>query len=124
MPVESTGRYSRPDGGGSGRASTARRRNDWVDAEVGYGLIEERDRYQVRDLAAGYRTSTLIYHGLADDVVPDVDSLEFLRRVDCPDVELRLLKAGDHRLTAHKDEIAAAAGAFFAERISSVDLFW
>ncbi|MBX9626838.1 MAG: lysophospholipase [Gemmataceae bacterium] len=106
------------------RTGRLRVRNDWVDAEVGYGLIEERDRYHVRDLAAGYRTPTLIYHGLADDVVPDVDSLEFLRRVDYPGVELRLLKAGDHRLTAYKDEIAAAAGAFFAGVISSVRRLW
>jgi hypothetical protein len=28
-----------------------------------------------------------------------------------------LLKDGDHRLTAHKNAIAAAAGAFFAELI-------
>jgi alpha-beta hydrolase superfamily lysophospholipase len=87
--------------------------NDWVDAEIGYGLVEERDRFHPRDLAAGYRTPTLIYHGLADDVVPAEDSLDFLRRVEYPDVELRLFKAGDHRLTAYKDEIAAEAGRFF-----------
>lgn len=95
------------------RTGRLRVTNDWVDAEVGYGLIEERDRYPVRDLTNGWRTPTLIFHGLADDVVPDVDSLEFLRRVEYPRVELRLLKDGDHRLTAYKDEIAAAAGRSF-----------
>lgn len=96
------------------RTGRLRVTNAWVDAEVGYGLIEERGRFHVRDLAAGWRTPTLIFHGLADDVVPDVDSLEFLRRVEYPRVELRLFKDGDHRLTAYKDEIAAEAGRFFA----------
>lgn len=91
--------------------------NDWVDTEVGYGLIEERGRFHVRDLAAGYRTPTLIFHGLADDVVPDVDSLEFLRRVEYPRVEVRLFRDGDHRLTAYKDEMAAETGRFFGRLI-------
>jgi pimeloyl-ACP methyl ester carboxylesterase len=96
------------------RTGRLRVTNDWVDAEIGYGLIEERDRFRPEDLAAGWRTPTLIFHGVADDVVPDTDSLEFLRRVEYPHVELRLLKAGDHRLTAYKDEIAAEACRFFA----------
>ncbi|MBX9580883.1 MAG: lysophospholipase [Gemmataceae bacterium] len=87
--------------------------NDWVDAEIGYGLIEERDRYHARDLANGWRTPALLFHGLADDVVPAEDSLDFLRRAEYPHVELRLLKAGDHRLTAYKDEIASEVGRFF-----------
>jgi len=46
--------------------------------------------------------------------VPDTDSLYFARHADYPQIELRLLKDGDHRLTAHKDAIASATGAFFA----------
>lgn len=97
---------------------TGRRRvtNEWVDVEIGYGLVAERDRFTPQQLADGWRTPALLFHGCRDDVVPDSDSLEFLRRVEYPDVELRLLRAGDHRLTAYKDEIAAAAGRFFAAR--------
>jgi alpha-beta hydrolase superfamily lysophospholipase len=69
------------------------------------------------DLAAGWRTPALIFHGLADDVVPSEDSLVFLRQAAYTGIELRLLKDGDHRLTVHKDEIAAEAGRFFAKRL-------
>lgn len=95
---------------------TGRRRvaNAWVDVEIGYGLVEERDRFAPRHLVCGWATPALLFHGLADDTVPDTDSLFFLRHVDYPHVELRLLKDGDHRLTTHKDAIATAAGAFFA----------
>jgi pimeloyl-ACP methyl ester carboxylesterase len=90
---------------------------EWVDVEIGYGLVEERERFRAADLAAGWRTPTLIFHGLADDVVPAEDSLVFLRQAAYTGIELRLLKDGDHRLTAHKDEIAAEAGRFFAKRL-------
>jgi pimeloyl-ACP methyl ester carboxylesterase len=96
------------------RTDRLRIRNDWVDLELGYGFISEIDQFRPEALAASVRTPTLIYHGLADEVVPDEVSLEFLRRATYPRIELRLLKSGDHRLTAFKDEIAAAASAFFA----------
>jgi pimeloyl-ACP methyl ester carboxylesterase len=98
---------------------TGRRRvtNEWVDVEIGYGLVEERDPFTPERLAAGWHTPALIVHGCRDDAVPVEDSLSFLRRVDYPDVELRLFKSGDHRLTAYKDEIAAEAGRFFAKLI-------
>ncbi len=96
--------------------TTGRRRltNEWVDVELGFGLVEERDRFRPFKLVAGWRTPALLFHGLADEVVPDSDSLFFARRVDYPYVELRLLKNGDHRLTAYKDAITSAAGEFFA----------
>jgi pimeloyl-ACP methyl ester carboxylesterase len=95
------------------RTGRLRVTNEWVDAEIGYGLVEERDRFRPRDLAAGWRTPALIFHGLADDTVPAEDSLEFVREVSYPRVELRLLRDGDHRLTAYKDEIASEASRFF-----------
>ena len=99
------------------KADRLRVTNDWVDVEIGYGLIEEREQFRLADLAAKWRTPTLIFHGLSDDVVPAEDSLVFLRRAAYTGIELRLLKDGDHRLTAHKDEIAAEAGRFFAKRL-------
>lgn len=100
---------------------TGRRRfvSEWVDAELGYGLVEERADFPPAQLTAGWATPALLFHGCADDVVPDTDSLDFLRAVQYPHVELRLLKDGDHRLTAYKDEIAAAAGRFFARLLSA-----
>lgn len=95
---------------------TGRRRitNDWVSVEIGIGLVEERANFAPRELVTNWRTPALLLHGMADDTVPDSDSLFFAREVDYPHVELRLLKDGDHRLTAYKDDIAGAAGAFFA----------
>jgi uncharacterized protein len=88
--------------------------NDWVDTEIGYCLPADREMYRPRILAAGWRTPALLFHGLADEVVPETDSLNFIREAAYPGIELRLLKDGDHRLTAYKDEIAAEIGRFFA----------
>lgn len=111
------GRLTRDEREAWRRTGRLRVTNSWVDTEVGYGLIEERAQFRPDDLADGWRTPALIFHGLADDAVPEADSLEFVRRVTYPRVELRLLKDGDHRLTAYKDEIAAEAGRFFARLV-------
>jgi pimeloyl-ACP methyl ester carboxylesterase len=92
-------------------------RNEWVACELGYGLIAERERFTLKELAAGWHHPTLIFHGCADDVVPDEDSLEFVRRVPPGDIELRLIRDGDHRLTAYKDRIAAGVGELFARTL-------
>jgi pimeloyl-ACP methyl ester carboxylesterase len=101
------------------RTGRLRVTSSWVDAELGYGFAEERDSFRPADLAARWNKPALIFHGLADDVVPASDSLDFLRNAAYPEVELRLLKSGDHRLTAHKDEIAAGACRFFARLLTS-----
>ena len=98
------------------RTGVRRFRNEWVEADFGYGLVAERAAFDPGELARRCRVPLLLFHGLADDVVPAADSLAFLEATDNPDVELRLLKAGDHRLTAFKDELAAEAGRFFAAR--------
>lgn len=97
------------------RTGKRRVQSDWVDAEVGFGLVEERAAFAPKELVRDWRTPALLFHGLADEVVPDTDSLYFVRHARYPRIELRLLKDGDHRLTAHKGPIAGAAGAFFAD---------
>jgi pimeloyl-ACP methyl ester carboxylesterase len=94
------------------RTGVRRVRNEWVDTEIGYGLVEERSAFDPDDLARRWRIPLLIYHGLTDNVVPVADSLAFVEATPYPDVELRLLKAGDHRLTAFKDEVAEEACRF------------
>jgi pimeloyl-ACP methyl ester carboxylesterase len=101
------------------RTGRLRVKNQWVDTEIGYALVEERDRFRPADLAARWRTPALILHGAADDVVPPAGSLDFFRATAHPAVELRLYKDGDHRLTAYKDEIAAEAGRFFTRLLSA-----
>jgi pimeloyl-ACP methyl ester carboxylesterase len=91
-------------------------RNEWVDVEVGFGLVEEREQFPPERLEREWSKPLLIFHGLADDVVPLADSLAFIQNTPYPDVELRLFKAGDHRLNASKDEIAESACRFFEQR--------
>jgi pimeloyl-ACP methyl ester carboxylesterase len=101
------------------RTGLKRLSNEWVNVELGFGLVEERDRFRPLQLVAGWRTPALLFHGLADEVVPHTDSLFFIKNVGYPHVELRLLKDGDHRLTAHKEAITSAAGAFFAKLLAN-----
>jgi uncharacterized protein len=89
--------------------------SEWVSVEVGIGLVEERAAFAPKELVRDWRVPSLLFHGMSDTVVPDTDSLYFARHAEFPRIELRLLKDGDHRLTAYKDAIAGAAGSFFAD---------
>src|SRR5438876_765434 len=40
--------------------------NQWVDEEIGYGIVEEIDKYQVEMLAAAWNKPLLIFHGMED----------------------------------------------------------
>src|SRR5262249_23211024 len=80
------------------RTGRLRVKNQWLDVELGAGLLEERDDFDPARLAARWRTPALIFHGLEDDTVPVEGSLEFLRAAACPELELRVFKGGDHRL--------------------------
>jgi alpha-beta hydrolase superfamily lysophospholipase len=93
-------------------------KNEWVETELGYGLVEERADYEPDALARAWNKPALIFHGLTDDIVPPNESLSFVSTTAYPGIELRLLKDGDHRLTVYKDEIAREAGRFFARLIS------
>jgi pimeloyl-ACP methyl ester carboxylesterase len=99
------------------RTGVRRVHNEWIDVEIGYELVEQRESYDPATLARDWRTPALIVHGLFDGIVPPSDSLTFVRETPFPDVELRLLHTNDHRLTAFKDEIAAEACRFFDRRI-------
>lgn len=100
------------------RTGRLRVRNDWLDAELGHGLVEERADFPFEQLAAAWSRPLLILHGLADEVVPYSGSLEFLQRAAAPGVELRLYKTGDHRLTGYTEEVAEAACSFLARAAS------
>jgi alpha-beta hydrolase superfamily lysophospholipase len=97
------------------RDGRLRVRNQWVDAEVGYGLMTEDDRFPPETLH-DWRVPTLIYHGMRDDSVPYTDTLALVERLGATDLEVHLFAAGDHRLTAFKDQIAEGACDFFERR--------
>ncbi len=88
-------------------------KTDWIEAELSYGVIEEIDRYPCDQLMAEWGKPLTIFHGMQDTVIPYAQSIYFAEQVKHPAVEVRLLKDGDHRLTAHKELIAESACEFF-----------
>src|SRR5262249_55914337 len=89
-------------------------RSAWLDDQVGYGLIEEAHRFPVERLLREWRKPLLIYHGMNDDIVPCGETVSLVGRMPEAEVEVRLLRTGDHRLTAQREVIAEEACAFFA----------
>jgi pimeloyl-ACP methyl ester carboxylesterase len=94
------------------RAGRLRVRNKFVDVEIDYGLTAEADEYPFEKLAAEFRSPAIIFHGMADETVPYSSSVEFATRCAAGDVELRLIKSGDHRLNGEKERMAFAACEF------------
>jgi uncharacterized protein len=96
------------------RSGRLRVHNEFLDVELGYGLVEEREQFLAERLQAELKTPALIIHGLGDEVVPWSGSLAFVERAASERVELHLIKSGNHRLTGHEDDVADLACNFFA----------
>jgi pimeloyl-ACP methyl ester carboxylesterase len=109
-------RLSAPERAAWQQTGRHRVRNEFVDVEVSYGLTEEAAAFKFETLTRNFRTPALIWHGMRDESVPYQTSLEFAARCAAADVQLLLLKDGDHRLTRAKAQLAAAACDFFAAR--------
>ncbi|VTR99794.1 alpha/beta hydrolase [Tuwongella immobilis] len=91
-------------------------RNAFLDVELSYDLVHEIDLFPLDELYARWMHPTLIFHGMADATVPYSISLDMIDRVPTPNVELRLIKDGDHRLTIHKRMIAESICQFFEDK--------
>jgi abhydrolase domain-containing protein 10 len=94
-------------------------RNEWLDAEVGFGLVEDADRHPLDNLVADWHKPLLIFHGMKDEVIPYTRSVAVVERLNEAAIELRLLNRGDHRLTGLQQQIAEAVCAFFAPWVMS-----
>ncbi|HKX26762.1 MAG TPA: alpha/beta fold hydrolase [Blastocatellia bacterium] len=90
--------------------------NQFIDLELGYGFVAEAGRFGFDSLAAGFRGPAIIFHGMADQEVPYLTSLEFISACAAPDLQLLMIKDGDHRLNRDRELLARAAGDFFAAR--------
>ena len=55
------GRLTREEREAWRRTGRLRVTNEWVDAEIGYGLVEERAKFRPADLADEWRTPALIF---------------------------------------------------------------
>jgi pimeloyl-ACP methyl ester carboxylesterase len=100
------------------RTGWLRVQNEFVDVELEYGITSEAKEFQVEQLALEFRTPAILFHGLADDVVPWKISTDFVARATNGDLELMLFKNGDHRLNRERDKLARLACDFFAERVN------
>jgi len=76
--------------------------SEWIDLRIGYGLIEDGANYPYERLVREHEAATLILHGMQDTAVPWQDSVDFATRTGAREVDLLLIKGGDHRLTEHK----------------------
>jgi pimeloyl-ACP methyl ester carboxylesterase len=90
-------------------------KSEWVDADVGYGLAEERDLFPAERLRTELACPVLIFHGMKDDVVSFRHSLALAENLAHPGLELRLFAGGDHRLLSFADEMAEESCRFFAK---------
>jgi alpha-beta hydrolase superfamily lysophospholipase len=90
-----------------------------MDVEVGYGLVEESKKFPVSELTERFKTPLIIFHGMRDEVIPYAASVEFAANCATTNVELHLLKEGDHRLNHAKSEIVREACDFFERSLTS-----
>jgi alpha-beta hydrolase superfamily lysophospholipase len=84
------------------RTGVRRFESEWIDLQIGFGLMEDALNYDPQKLLAGFQSPTLILHGMKDSAVDWRTSLGFLEDCRYPHLELLLIKGGDHRLTEHK----------------------
>jgi pimeloyl-ACP methyl ester carboxylesterase len=94
-------------------------RNQWLSAELGYGLVEELPQFPPERLLRDLRVPTLIFQGMRDDIVPADRTIAWLKCCANPRLELRLYKDGDHRLTDRKLELAEATCEFVARQLGT-----
>jgi uncharacterized protein len=93
--------------------------SDWVNAELGYGLAEEREDFPAERLAAELTRPMLVFHGLKDDVVDPAHSLSLAQNASTSIVELRFFGKGDHRLFAFSEEMAEESCRFLGRYLSN-----
>lgn len=80
-----------------------------------YGIVEDRRRFADEELHAGYRTPTLLLHGMKDESVPYKASLKFAEGAAGAPMEVVLFKDGDHRLGAYKDTMLRRIAGWWEE---------
>lgn len=76
--------------------------SEWIDLEIGFGLMEDALNYDPQKLLVGFQAPTLILQGMKDDAVDWRTTLGFVEDCRFPGLDLLLIKDGDHRLTDHK----------------------
>lgn len=84
----------------------------WMWVPLHYGVVEDAARYDERDLAARYRTDTLIVHGRRDENVPWTVTEDFVARCPHRPLEVVWIEDGDHAFEGRGAELAGHARRF------------
>jgi pimeloyl-ACP methyl ester carboxylesterase len=66
-------------------------------------LLESARAHDVLSRRIPFRGPVRLLHGLADADVPWMRSAALAQSLDCPDLEVRLIAHGDHRLSSDRD---------------------
>jgi pimeloyl-ACP methyl ester carboxylesterase len=98
------------------QSGVRRIQNGWIDVELGYGLVEDGRQYDPARLVREHRVPTLIFHGMRDLSVDWRQSMRFAEECPCRDIDLVLIKDGDHRLTEHKKLLFDTMMAWWVEQ--------
>jgi pimeloyl-ACP methyl ester carboxylesterase len=78
--------------------------NHYCNVELGYDLVRDWEQYPIAELERQYLTPSLVIHGTEDEILSYQHSLNFTLKSQA-DVDLILVKGGDHRLTDHKEKL-------------------
>ncbi len=98
------------------REGAVRFTNEFVDADLGWALIEDFRRYDPEVLLSSYRTPTLVLQGMQDASVDYRDIVRLAARAPGGLFRLQLFADGGHRLTERKEELWALMREFLAAR--------
>jgi alpha-beta hydrolase superfamily lysophospholipase len=94
-------------------------RSEWIELQIGWGIMEDAKAYDFQRLVRDYAAPTLILHGMDDTAVDWHGSVSFAETCPYADITLVLIKAGDHRLTMQKTFLFDAMWAWQLERSAS-----
>jgi len=96
------------------RDGTIRYTSELVDCELGWAMVEDLRGYRNEELAARYRTPTLLFQGRLDTTVDWRDVDAFAAAAAPGLVDLRVFEDGDHRLVDRKELLWREARRFLA----------
>lgn len=85
-------------------AGAMRFTNQYCGVELGYDLVHDWEQYPIAELARQYLTPSLLIHGTEDEILSYHHSLDFTSKSGA-EIDLVLIKGGDHRLTDHKEKL-------------------
>ncbi|MGA1368210.1 MAG: alpha/beta hydrolase [Blastocatellia bacterium] len=88
---------------------------EYLDLELPSSLLGEAVDYPFETLLQRFHHPTILFHGMADAVIPASLSLDFAERCASLDLRLCLSKTGDHRLTRERHWLARESCHFFAD---------